>query len=115
VPRYVVLEHDHPVLHWDFMIETGDVLRTWRLALPPKPGPTIAALSLGEHRRAYLDYEGPVTGNRGTVVRWDAGTYAERCTEAGLVVVVVQGKRLQGRAVLRQVQGLEWSFEFTDG
>ena len=76
MPRFVILEHDHPRLHWDLMLEAGDVLRTWRLAEIPRPGVTIRAESLGDHRKLYLDYEGPVVGNRGQVKRWDAGTYA---------------------------------------
>ena len=60
VPRYVILEHDHPARHWDFMLESGDVLRTWRLAAPPRPGGAVAAEPSFDHRRAYLDYEGPV-------------------------------------------------------
>ena len=27
MPRYVILEHDHPVLHWDLMLEAGGVLQ----------------------------------------------------------------------------------------
>ena len=38
MPRFVILEHDHPRLHWDLMLQTGDALRTWRLASPPTRG-----------------------------------------------------------------------------
>ena len=74
MPRYVILEHDHPHRHWDLMLESGDVLRTWRLAEPPQPGRAVAAEPIGDHRRAYLDYEGPIRGNRGRVKRWDGGS-----------------------------------------
>ena len=74
MPRFVILEHDHPVLHWDFMLEAGDVLRTWRLSAPPIRGAIVAAERIGDHRRLYLDYEGPVSDGRGNVVRWDAGS-----------------------------------------
>jgi hypothetical protein len=97
VPRYVILEHDHPALHWDFMLECGDVLRTWRLAAPPRPGAVVAAEPSFDHRRAYLDYEGPVSGGRGAVTRWDAGTFVWE--EAGEAVAVrLDGARLRGRA-----------------
>src|SRR5205807_395991 len=43
MPRFVILEHDHPELHWDLMLEAGPVLRTWRLAAPPQPGRAVAA------------------------------------------------------------------------
>ena len=34
MPRFVILEHDHPSLHWDFILEVGEVLWTWRLSAP---------------------------------------------------------------------------------
>src|SRR4051794_8490712 len=55
MPRFVILEHDHPVLHWDFMLEVGDVLRTWRLAAPPAAGMTVPAEPSFDHRKLYLD------------------------------------------------------------
>jgi hypothetical protein len=86
VPRFVVLRHDHPWLHWDLMLEVGAVLRTWRLSAPPSTGETVFAEPLGDHRAIYLDYEGPVSGDRGSVRRWDAGEYdgfTERDDAAG--------------------------------
>lgn len=74
--RFVILEHDHPSLHWDLMLEADGALQTWRLNEPPRrAGQVIAATPLPSHRLAYLDYEGPVSGNRGTVRRWDHGTF----------------------------------------
>ena len=35
MPRFVILEHDYPELHWDLMLETAGALRTWRLLRPP--------------------------------------------------------------------------------
>ena len=75
MPRYVILTHDHPFLHWDLMLEQGGVLRTWRLLAEPAAGQTVAAERLADHRVAYLDYEGPVRGDRGIVKRWDCGSY----------------------------------------
>ncbi len=114
MPRYVVLEHDHPFLHWDLMLEAGDVLRTWRLADPPRPGPEIAATALGNHRCFYLDYEGPVSGDRGRVVRWDAGCFTWQTDESAHVVVSFQGGCLHGRAVLTQLDEEKWSFILAD-
>jgi hypothetical protein len=97
MPRYVILEHDFPALHWDFMLEAGDVLKAWRLAAPPQPGGAVAAEPSSDHRRAYLDYEGPVGGGRGTVTRWDAGTFSWEEAAEG-VAVRLAGARLRGRA-----------------
>ena len=100
MPRYVLLEHDHPVLHWDFMLERGDVLRTWRLDAIPDASAAIGARSLPDHRLAYLDYEGPVSGDRGSVCRVDRGTYDVVREQHDLLEVDVQGGRLQGRATI---------------
>jgi hypothetical protein len=111
MPRFVILEHDHPHLHWDLMFEAGEILQTWRLAQPPEePACEIVAEALGDHRRMYLDYEGPVSGNRGTVKRWDAGEFVEESASSAEVrSFVFYGLRIQGRVRLERV-GTQWSF-----
>ncbi len=110
MPRYVILEHDHLVLHWDFMLEAGELLRTWRLAAQPDPDRTILAEPLGDHRRLYLDYEGPVSGGRGCVTRWDAGTFVWVAGEAERVVVQLAGGRCHGTALLQRAGTGKWQF-----
>jgi hypothetical protein len=79
VPRFVVQHH---VLaadddHWDLMLEAGPVLWTWRLADPPDRADRLPASAqhLGDHRIEYLQYEGEVSGGRGTVAIHDRGSY----------------------------------------
>lgn len=67
--KLVVLEHDHPFLHWDLLIEHGATLLSWRLLQPPRANHWLPAERLPDHRRHYLNYEGPVSGGRGSVVR----------------------------------------------
>lgn len=69
LPRFVVLEHDHPFLHWDFLLEHGDRAFTWRLLEKPECNRWLAAERINDHRPLYLNYEGPVSGNRGSVRR----------------------------------------------
>ena len=110
MPRFVILEHDHPELHWDLMLEAaaGDVLRTWRLAAPPAPGQVVAAAASFDHRPLYLDYEGPISGGRGSVRRWDAGTFTWEADSPERVAVRLEGRRLAGVAVLRRVGEGNW-------
>ena len=74
--RFAILHHtgvDSP--HFDFMfdMEPDAPLTTFRCpAWPPTPGEIWEELP--EHRRTYLDYEGPVSNNRGHVRRIDTGT-----------------------------------------
>lgn len=63
--------------HYDFLFEwePGEPLTSFRCPnWPPTPG---EAWEEGpDHRRAYLDYEGPVSGDRGVVARRAAGELA---------------------------------------
>jgi hypothetical protein len=88
MPRFVLLYHECPPSfgkpsHWDLMLERDGVLLTWSLAaLPAAWGggrdaaeEQIVATRLADHRIAYLDYEGPISGDRGGVTRVDGGEY----------------------------------------
>ena len=74
--RYVVLHHEEvPQPHFDFLVEMtpGRELLTWRM--PRWPASTgDYCVRLPDHRNAYLEYEGPVSGDRGFVRRVAAGT-----------------------------------------
>jgi hypothetical protein len=115
MPRYVILEHDHPVRHWDLMLEAGDVLQTWRLTAPPAPGLPVPAEPSFDHRPVYLDYEGSVGGGRGRVTRWDAGTFDWLAEEQDRRAVRLAGQRLRGDAVLVRGPHGEWSLRLEPG
>lgn len=106
--RFVILEHDHPQLHWDLMLEAGSVLRTWRLAAPPFPSEEIAAVAVFDHRSLYLDYEGPISGGRGRVVRWDGGAFTVQAQGESQIIVHLQGQRIRGVLRLEHVEGEIW-------
>ncbi len=113
MPRFVVLTHDHPTWHWDFMLESHGVLRTWRLDHDPSLVTPILATPLPDHRLIYLEYEGPVSGQRGQVQRWDEGQYEILSEDEGSITVTLKGTRLQGRASLELgTDGVTW-FRFT--
>ena len=108
--RYVILTHDHPFPHWDLMLEAGGVLRTWRLLSEPGPGRVVWAERLADHRIAYLEYEGPVSGGRGSVARWDYGTYA-RQTNGNRLRIALQGTRdLLFADLASGIEGESWAF-----
>jgi hypothetical protein len=74
--RYVVLRHDGiPDAHFDLMFETGpgSMLQTWRLSEWPVRS-VESVTRIRDHRRAFLDFQGDLTGGRGTVIRIDEGT-----------------------------------------
>ena len=110
MPRFVILEHDHPELHWDLMLEMDGILKTWRLPAPPPDRPA-SALAIGDHRLAYLEYEGPVSGARGHVKRWDRGTYDVLEATGEMWAIRVQGEHWRAGVRLRRRHGQEWSVE----
>jgi len=81
VLRFVVLRHEGVASpHYDLMVEVtpGSPLITWRCDRWPIDAPT-ALTFLPDHRNAYLEYEGPVSGDRGYVARVETGTYTLTC------------------------------------
>jgi hypothetical protein len=100
MPRFAILDHDYPAAHWDLFLESGDSLHSWRLLAPLQPGITVPAEPTGDHRLLYLDYEGPVPGDRGTVVGVDRGTFAPEGDDPELVSIRLAGQRFVGRITL---------------
>lgn len=119
--RFVVLRHEMPpgaprAAHWDLMLEAGETLRTWALAQEPTGGNPLAATELPPHRLAYLDYEGPVSGDRGQVSRWDQGTYRISSESHDHLIVEIAGTRLRGIASFKRLAGNDqWLFRFSSG
>ena len=117
--RFVVLHHVAPEssdrkTHWDFMLEYGDSLRTWALAEPPNPFQEIAAEVLPDHRLAYLDYEGPISNNRGHVTQFDRGTYSILHQDDKTLTVDLAGKRLCCQMKITELDANLASFSFGD-
>lgn len=123
--RFVLLRHECPPSyqkpsHWDFMIEWQGVLRTWDLReLPsawagpigqpfgkpsPSPSPSVKAIELPDHRLAYLDLEGPLSGGRGTVCRCDHGTYDLLESSDTLIALDLKGHLLRCECRLTRSQ-----------
>jgi len=113
MPRFTVLEHDHPVRHWDLLLEQEGVLLSWRLSAPPAPDSVVDAAPTFDHRLRYLDYEGPVSGGRGRVTRWDGGTFEWTERSPDRAEVRLAGGRLRGLLSLERRAGAAWAVRFT--
>ncbi|MCB9893387.1 MAG: hypothetical protein H6839_02945 [Planctomycetes bacterium] len=78
--RFVILEHTvNGEAHYDLMLEVEgqEKLRTFQLARwPLSVGESCLCRRLDDHRRAYLDYQGEVSGGRGVVRRVESGTWS---------------------------------------
>jgi len=120
MPRYVVLHHEMPTggrrSHWDLMLEFESALRTWALTRELSASqPTVQAESLADHRLGYLTYEGPVSGGRGTVTRWDAGVFEVELDTPAELRVSLDGQRLHGKLALKRdaADGHFWTVSFS--
>jgi DNA polymerase Ligase (LigD) len=102
MPRFVLLEHHWDGVHWDFMLEAGEVLRTWAIDAPIVAGVDLPARAIADHRRLYLEYEGVISGNRGRVRRLDEGTYRVLLWSAEHIRVELAGSQLVGEVELRR-------------
>ncbi len=115
MPRFVLLYHQCPPhlgtpSHWDLMLEQGETLATWRLLELPSPmAALVPAVKLADHRVAYLDYEGSLSGDRGDVQRVDAGSYESIESTAIRWAIHFDGQLLSGPAVLELRDGDEWT------
>ena len=110
MPRFVLLTHECSLpsaSHWDLMLEHAGVLLTWRLSQLPEAWRSVApgvgggltqleAERIADHRIAYLDYEGPISGNRGRVTRWDRGHYNRLEETTDSLRVELEGDRVRG-------------------
>ncbi len=122
MPRFVILRHELPPghdrgSHFDLMLEVGGALRTWSLPELPAVGKVIPAEALSDHRLAYLGYEGPVSGNRGSVSRVEEGGYEVVEEAGGLLRVHLAGRNLRGLLELRQGENSAamWAVSYQGG
>jgi hypothetical protein len=82
------------------MFEHAGVLRTWATEKLPTIGEAVIGQRLADHRLAYLDYEGEISGGRGRVSRVGEGHYdVLEETEANLVLRIC-GAKLNGTLTL---------------
>ncbi|MDE0938478.1 MAG: hypothetical protein OSA43_00835 [Pirellulales bacterium] len=108
MPRFVILRHQMPPQssrpdHWDLMLEDGSHLLTWALPAVPLVGEQFWALPLAEHRLEYLDYEGPLTGDRGRVTRHDWGNYKKLSDDNQQQIFMLRGQYMSSRVTIGKI------------
>jgi bifunctional non-homologous end joining protein LigD len=117
--RFVVQEHHARRLHWDFRLERDGVLVSWAVpkGVPADPKTNHLAVHVEDHPLDYIDFAGDIpAGNYGAghVSIWDHGTYETEKWSDREVMVVLHGKRLQGRYVLFRTNGENWMIHRMD-
>jgi hypothetical protein len=108
----VLLHSQGEERHFDLMLEDGPALATWKMNEPPEDASAdgILCQRIADHRRRYLAYEGPLSGDRGHVVRHDEGTCDVLRPSRGAWRVTFDGKRINGVFLIEKSddQGAAW-------
>jgi len=103
MPRYTISHHTSgpEADHFDLFLQLDDALKSWRLQRTifdiPQP-----AVRTEDHRTTYLDFEGPVSKNRGHVKIWDTGDYTADAWTDQRIVVALRGRKLKTRLRLER-------------
>ena len=109
--HFVIQEHTRPEgLHWDLMLQLGDVLRTWRLSVPPEQiqNESIPAEKISDHPLRFLSYEGPVQNNTGFVKIADKGNFTLLEQTEKKILFETTGQILKGEFQLQLQQNNLW-------
>jgi bifunctional non-homologous end joining protein LigD len=118
-PTFVIQEHHARALHWDFRLEHDGVLVSWALpkGLPESPKTNHLAVHTEDHPLDYGGFEGDIPKGEyggGKVTIWDHGTYDLEKWGDREVMVVLRGKRANGRYVLFATGGKNWMIHRMD-
>jgi len=97
------------------MLESGERLASWGIGADPlaaSSGRPVEATRIADHRKAYLDYEGPVSGGRGRVNAVDRGQLHILSSGEDLWEFEFDGEILCGRFELHrsETECAKWTF-----
>lgn len=96
--RFAVLHHTGVELpHYDLLFETADgsPLTAYRCDRWPVAAGTVLDKRLADHRRIYLEYEGEISGGRGSVRRVARGRCSLRITGDRAVIDLDSGESIE--------------------
>ncbi|MHC4456903.1 MAG: DNA polymerase ligase N-terminal domain-containing protein [Planctomycetota bacterium] len=111
--RFVIQKHAiGKNIHWDFMLESGGTLQTYRLEKAPEKAlrQPINAIKIFDHSLKFLTYQGPVNKGRGNVVIYESGTYQIIHQEINQIELNLSSKILKGKFSLSLVKDNNWRF-----
>jgi DNA ligase D-like protein (predicted 3'-phosphoesterase) len=111
--RFVVQLHDATRLHFDFRLQSGEVLRSWAVPRGPSLDPKIRRLAVPveDHPMSAGDFEGVHDGQKrgtGAVILWDEGTAEMVRDEPGHLSFVLHGRKLSGGFALTRTGDSRW-------
>ena len=114
--RFVIQKHVRQTdVHWDFMIEQGQSLQTWRIDTAPDKitHNAVNAQKIADHPLRFLTYEGPVNERKAAVQIADSGTYRIIEKDKSNITLEMDGKILKGKFSLKHTNGNQWKLKRT--
>jgi hypothetical protein len=111
--RFVIQKHTRGKnVHWDFMLESGESLQTYRLDKAPEEvlHQTASAVRIFNHPLKFLTYQGPVNKGRGNVQLTEAGTYQVIHRKQDQIELNLTGQILKGKFTLTHIKNDDWQF-----
>ena len=102
-------------LHFDWLLtdprDPAGLLWTARTGRPSDEWAKLPCWDLtpiSGHRRTYLTYEGPVSGDRGEVSRVDQGYFTAELWTDARIVIDLRFERCEGRVEMTQLSDVCW-------
>ena len=114
--KFVIQRHSSDAdVHWDFMLQKGGCLQTWRIDLPPEQikGQAVKAERIFDHPLKFLTYEGPVKNNTGQVRIADLGNYDILDKNEKETLLQIDGQVLKGRFTFNHIEKDMWQLQRT--
>ena len=113
--RFVIQKHTAAAdVHFDFMLEHGQTLQTYRLDKAPEQilhTPSLAT-KIFDHSLKFLTYQGPVNKGRGSVHIVEAGTHKITHQAPNHIKLKLKGQILNGKATLKHDRSDNWLLTF---
>ncbi|HOQ05909.1 MAG TPA: DNA polymerase ligase N-terminal domain-containing protein [Anaerohalosphaeraceae bacterium] len=108
--QFVIHKHITPAgIHWDWMLEEGGTLQTWRVSCPPQEigQELLRSDKIDDHDFRFLTYEGPVQQNTARVQREDRGRLTVLRRTDSHILFRLEGEVLTGCFAFCR-KGNEW-------
>jgi hypothetical protein len=109
--RFVIQHHLEKNEHYDLMVELEKSDKLLTIKISPQDldlllkSNKITAERLPGHRKEYLNYEGQVSGGRGTVKIFDSGKCKTVLYSEDRFEFELSGKKIAGKIVISSIDG----------
>jgi hypothetical protein len=99
--RFSIAKHEMPAnssrhSHFDLFLESQGTLLTWELSSLPTTPKKQLVRRLANHRLVYLDFQGPLSDDRGTVKLVDSGSLKWMTLESERLIAHIKGQTADG-------------------